>query len=223
MIPRVLVVIFAACLLGGCSRSPRIRSGEVSVMGTKDAGKPATLDTSSEGEVLEIPAGSEVTVTEYEAVAAKPATNDTPAVEAEPAKKVTEVKLSGTSNWRRNKATVKADTGTVDTTVAKHRIDAQERRWLLWAAIGCGLAGLVVRSMLPAWPALSNGLLIASPVAFAAWKLAEVPPWLWGVVVSGVVLMALGYKRAEWDANGDGIPDVFQRAKQPNKKRNPES
>jgi hypothetical protein len=198
----------AILLLTGCGLirgRPTIKAPGVSVTGPQDAGKPATLATAEAGTTMPIPAGSAVKVTQTEA---QPATAEKPAV---PATTVTEITPSAPTVITHTESKVQADTGTIDTSVAKHRIDAAERRWLLWAAIACGIAGLIVRSLLPSWPSLSNGLLVAAPCAFAAWKFAEVPAWLWGLVVAAVILLALGYKRAEWDKNGDGIPDALQR------------
>jgi hypothetical protein len=212
--PGVIVAV-AVLMLSGCARfgKPFIRSGETTVTGLKDAGSPATLNTSEAGERLALPKGSRIWLRQTDRVPARPATENAPESKEQPAETVTVIEPGDATFWERTTSSVTAGTGTVDTTVAKHRIDAQERRWLLWTALACGLAGLVVRSLLPAWPALSNGLLIASPIAFAAWKLADVPSWLWLVALGIVALLALGYKRAEWDRDGDGIPDVFQKRK----------
>lgn len=202
-----IAVLAVSCALAGCSvfrGIPAIRVGENSVQGPKDAGKPATLNESKAGESVVIPAGSKVVVTETAAVAA---TEKEP---AKPAVKVTEVVPSEPMKWEKQETKVEANTGTVDTSIAKKRIEAEESRWLLWAAIGCGIGGLIVRSMLPAWPALSNGLLVGAVFAFASWKLAEVPAWIWAAVIGGVLLLVLGYKRAEWDKDGDGIPDFME-------------
>jgi hypothetical protein len=187
----------------------RIKAGPVSVTGVKDAGKPATLATSEAGTVIPLPEGSRVTVTKYEPVAA------TPMAPAQPAKEVTEIAPSGPTEYHKTESTVKADTGTVDTSVRKHQIDVEDRRWLLWAAIVCGIAGVVLKSMLPGWGGLSNGLLIGAALAFGAWKLSDIPAWIWAAVIIVMVAMAAGYKRAEWDKDGDGVPDFLQKPKQP--------
>lgn len=197
----------AMVLVSGCGLLPgkgTIRSGETSVRGQSEAVN-TTLNTSTAGEKVALPQNSKITTTE---TAAQPATEKSP---ARPAQTVTVIEPGGPTEWVKTASTVQADTGKVDTSVSLHKIDVAERRWLLWAAIGCGILGIVLKSMLPAWPGISNGLLIASPAAFAAWKFAEVPAWLWFVVVVAVVLLALGYKRAEWDKNGDGIPDALQK------------
>lgn len=210
MKPLILAII-CLCLCTGCNllrRAPSIKlpTGET-VTGPKDAGTPPTINTSDAGTTMAIPAGSTVKVTATEA---QPATQDKPAV---PATTVTEITPAKDTMIQHTEKKVQASAGTVDTTVRKHEIDVAERRVLLYIAIACGIAGIVLKSMMPAWPALSNGLLVGAVLAGAAWKFAEVPAWLWLAVLAGVGMMVLGYKRAEWDANGDGIPDVLQRRK----------
>jgi len=196
-------------LLSGCSLLPslgkiKLPSG-VQVQAPKDNGSPAQVATSEAGVSVALPLGSRVVVTKESAL---PATEKTP---AQPAREITEIIPAGPSAYTQKESTVAATTGTIDTSLRKHEIDVKDRAKLLWVAIACGIAGLVAKSMLPAWPALSNGLLIASPCAFAAWKFAEVPAWLWGAVIVGVLLLIAGYKRAEWDKNKDGIPDILQK------------
>lgn len=203
-IPKVIgMAAIVLCLCGcGLIGGPRIKAGPVSVIAPKDAGKPATLATVEAGTTMDIPAGSVVKITKTEATVdngvRKPETT------------VTEIVASEPTSIKHVEKRVDADTGTVDTSVAKHRIDVEERRWLLWAAIGCGIGGLVIRSLLPSWPSLSNGLLLGAVAAGASWKLADVPSWIWMAVIGVSALLVAGYKRAEWDHNGDGVPDVLQ-------------
>lgn len=188
-----------ALALGGCGTVGRIVSGGTKVTGVTDAGKPATLTSGEVRTGFRVPAKSRLTITRTDA------TQTSPAVE------VSTWDFSEPTQFEQQASTILANTGTVDTSVRKHQIDAAERRWLLFAAIGCAIAGLVVHSLIPAWPGLSNGLLVASPLAFAAWKFAEIPAWLWAVAVLVMAVLALGYKRAEWDANKDFIPDILQK------------
>lgn len=217
---RILWVVLAGgllFLLGGCSRNPSIKTGDTTVTGPRDAGQPAKVNTAKTGETVTLPEGSTIKVTTTEAAPAQPAapaTDENPAMPAQPATPkvtVTEIVPAGPVEWQRTETTVQADTGTVDTSVARHRIEVAERRWLLWAAIGCGVGGIIIRSMLPAWPALSNGLLLAAVLAGLAWKLADIPSWIWLLALGAVALLILGYKRAEWDKDGDGVPDLLQR------------
>ena len=197
----ILLMCFA---LAGCSmfsKKGNIRIGKDEVTAVPDAGKPATLERKDGKETVPIPKDTDVTITKTEATPTAPATE------------VTRVHFNSPTEWQKFTASVAANTGTVDTSVALHKVDVAERRILLYIAIGCAIAGVVLKSMLPAWPALSNGLLLAAPLAFAAWKFSEVPAWAWFAVLVGVGLMVIGYKRAEWDANNDGVPDFLQKQK----------
>lgn len=202
---RAFGYIVLLLVLPGCAHLPRIAIGKDSVVGNRDAGKPATLSRNEATTTLGIPKETTVLVTETDAV---PATPTTPYV---PRKLTTEWTFSQPSSFESWRADTHADTGTIDTTVAKHRIDVAERRWLLFTAIACGIAGLLVRSLLPAWPSLSNGLFLAAICAGLSWKLSDIPSWLWAAIIGCVVVLILGYKRAEWDKDNDGIPDFLQR------------
>jgi hypothetical protein len=200
--------LLAMCLVTqGCASLSRgkIKAGSTVVEGIPDAGKPATLATDETKSSIAIPAGTEVSVTKIES---SPATASTPFI---PARWVSVFTPTKDTRLEAVSATLRADTGTVDTSVAKHRIDAQERRWLLWCAMACGIGGIISRSMLPAWPAISNGLILAAVLSGLAWKLSEIPPWTWLIALGAAVLLVMGYKRAEWDKNGDGIPDILQK------------
>lgn len=98
-----------------------------------------------------------------------------------------------------------------DTSVDKHKADLAERRYLLFIGIGLGIAAIAVKSLLPLWPGLWKGAAAGSVLALAAWKLSEIPAWAFGLAIGVSVLLALGYKRAEVDLDGDGIPDRLQR------------
>lgn len=198
----VVVLIPAPWILGGCkmfTKQPNIRSGSVLVTAPLDAGKPASLAESTDTASLPLPAGSRLTLTKVEATKAIPATDTSPAIPYAPAKEITEVQLSGDTEYRRTAKAIDAQTGTVDTSIAKHRIDVASRQWLLWAAIACGVGGLVIRSTMPAWPSLSNGLLMGAVAAGLAWKMAEVPAWLWLCILGFAGVLVLGYKRREKD------------------------
>jgi MprA protease rhombosortase-interaction domain-containing protein len=215
----VFVALAVACvlLLGGCMRPGRsqIKTPDFTVLSPPNPGTPATLNTANEGEDLEIPAGSVATVTETAAVEAQPATTGAPAVEARPATKETVITFSATSHWKRTRATVKADTGTVDTSVAKHAIDVESRRPMLYAAMVAVVGGLGF--MYVRFQAIAVMCFLAAGAFFLAWKMSEISPWLGGVLLAAGIAGFAFYKRAEWDKNGDGIPDVLQ-----SKKPNPE-
>lgn len=195
-------------LLTGCASfgAGRIKlpSG-ASVKAVENAGKPATIATNEAGVSIPLPEGSRIVVTKEGPL---PATEKAP---AQPSREFTEILPSGPTTYTQKESSVDASTGVVDTSLAKHKIDVEDRAKLLWVAIACGIAGVAIRSLMPAWPAWSNGAFAAAGLAFLAWKFAEVSPWAWLAVLVGVGLLVLGYKRAEWDANKDGIPDILQK------------
>lgn len=200
-----LLLIIAALALAGCSLAPGIKTPLGRVTAPKDAGTPAKLVSEGVTTTVPIPAETKVTVTETEA---QPATATAPAV---PALRVTEWSFTKPTVFEQVASKLDASTGTIDTSVAKHRIDAAQRIWFLWAGIGGLFAGVVLRSALPAWPALSNGLMLAGGLSIGAWKLDEIPTWVIVTVLLVVGALALGYKRAELDKNGDGVPDFLQK------------
>lgn len=199
----LLVAVAAAWFLcmTGCAvfgKRPQIRAGDVSVTGLPDAGKPATLGTSQSGESLPLPAGSRIIETKTDAVPAKAATAESPAVPAQPARTVTEIIPGAATVLQRTESTVHADTGTVDTSIAAHKIDAAESRPLLYAAIvAAAAAGFFVWRAYPT-PALACG--IASAVFFLAWKVSGLPDWFWaiGLLAAGVAgALYIGHEKGE--------------------------
>ena len=200
---KLLASIALVLLLAACSTLPRIRIGKAEVAAPKDAGTPATLKSGEVRTGFRIPGKSRMTIAKTEAVAATAETPFKPAVE------VTTFDFSEPTQFEQIANTMAASTGTVDTTVAKRRIDVESKVPLLYAAIGAGVAAVVF--MVLKWPSVAMLCGIASGAFFAAWRLADIPWWV-GLLalIAGGALM-LGYKRAEWDVNGDFIPDQLQR------------
>lgn len=197
--PSLFGLILAFSAIGCSSNSGRIKSGDALVVGFKDAGKSATLETANSGEVLPIPAGSTITVTKTEPVAAIPDASETPAVAAQPAKEVTEIKLTAPTEWRKTGQFVKADTGTVDTSIAAKRIDAEESRFLLYLACVAVIAAGVFQFWLH-YPSPAMCCAAAAVVFFAAWKASGLPPWFWGLGIAGIAIAVgiyFGHERAE--------------------------
>lgn len=201
-------ILIAICAIAGVScRSvvPFIKSKKtgVEVVGNKDAGTPATSDTSTTKEIVAIPAGSTITKT---VIAATP---------QEPAKEVTEVKVTVPTEIVTNRVTEKLSTGTIDTTVAQRRIEieaeSENKRPILYTAIGLLVLAIALFALLPQWKGLYTAAGIGSALTFAAWKLSDIPAWAGAVLLLVVGLVALGYKKGEIDKNGDGIPDILQR------------
>lgn len=143
-----------------------------------DPGKPATLNTADAKESLAIPAGSTVMVTKTEAA---PATQTTP---FQPAVEFTEVKLNGPTIWQKAKTEVAANTGTVDTSVAQKKIDVASREPLLFAAIAGVLGAIVFVYLHYPTPAMLCGA--AAGLFFLAWKLSDLPPWIWALAAAAI-------------------------------------
>lgn len=212
--PMVLLPCIALLFLcAGCStfRLPRIAIPGVSVTAPKDAGKPATMDSDTSVSRFAIPAGAVLTVEKVAATPAQPKTATTPAAPAVPAKEVRTWTFPEASAYVEHAQKVLATTGTIDTSVAMHAADNAERRILLWVAIVAAVAFVVLRGLVPAWPILSNSSGLIAALAFAAWKFSEVPVWTLGAVVAVAGIAVFFYKRGEWDANGNGIPDALEK------------
>jgi hypothetical protein len=144
-----------------------------------------------------------------ETVPGVPATATAAAVPA--AVKVT---LAAASELRVESTQESATTGTVDARVAIKRIEVEaassERKWLLWTAIACGVLGVLAFVIVKEWPVIGKGLLTASGLAFLAWKVSDVPSWAFVLALASTALCVFIYKRAEWDRDGDGIPDILE-------------
>jgi len=184
-------IIIAALLVTGCGwfGPAKISSGGTTVQGVRDAGKPATLSTSTAGETVSLPQGSKVTVTETAATSAAPAVS------------VTEITPAGPSEWRKTESTVRADTGTVDTSVATRKIAAAESRPLLYASIAATLAAcFFVWASYPT-PAICCG--VAAGVFFLAWQVSGLPSWFWALGLAAICIggaLYLGHERGEKDS-----------------------
>lgn len=195
----VCVFLWLATMLGGCAASSKpasISTPTASVIGLKDQGKPATLDSDSKVEKLQIPEGSTVVVTKTDAVPATPTTPYLPAVER------FEFKTSKPTEWAKTENVVRASTGTIDTSIAAKRIDSEESRPLLYAALACLVAaGVFIWLSYPTPAFISGG---AAVIFFLSWKLAGLPPWFWVIGVAAIVAAAaiwLGHERAEKNAS----------------------
>ncbi len=196
-----VIVALLIVLLYGCKTVGRIKSGGTIVAGVVDAGKAATLATGESKQSVAIPAETPVSVTRIEAV---PATDKTP---FEPAREVFSFTPAKETRWEAVSSTLRADTGTVDTSIAMKRIEAAETRYLLFASLGAAMAGgLFVYIKYPT-PALMCGA--ASVVFFLAWKLSDLPDWFYviGVVAAvGGIIMWKAHDRGEKDAANPPIP-----------------
>jgi len=195
---KLALAVAAAFFLQGCAvfkRQPRIESAGVTVTAQPDAGKPATLTTGKAGETLTLPARSVVTVTKFEAVPPILGTSAGLGSAAIPAKTETRIELAADSTWSKSSESVNAETGTVDTTVAKAKIAADERRPLLWTAIGCAALGIL--AIFLQYPSVAALCGLGAALAFAAWRLAELPAWMWAIPVVVGIGLYIGHEKGE--------------------------
>lgn len=203
---RALLVVLSLGL-GGCQLLQRgsIRGfGGAKVTGVTDSGKPATLAQDESTGALGLPAGSKLVITRFDALPGKPMTSDHPEVAAVPAHEVMEVVLSKDTQWRKDETHIRADTGSVDTSIAKHRIDVAESRYLLWASLGAVAAAGVFLWLKYPTPAMICGA--AAVIFFLAWKLSDLPTYFWVIGAMGIAgagALWLGHERGEKSAKGE--------------------
>lgn len=190
-------------MLSGCALGRGfIRSGKTQVLGVDDAGTPAKLTSGESKRGFRIPANSKVRIVRTDATASAPAVESA------------EFELSEPSEYQETSSRVDASTGTIDTEVAKKRIDVESKAPFLYAAIACVLGA--VGCMIARFPtaALLSGVAAAS--FFALWKMSDLPSWFVSVGVAalaGGALLIFGYNRGFADKNNDGIPDFLQNNK----------
>jgi len=187
--------------LTGCAAfggAGKLKIGDNTVTPVANAGKPASLATFNAGEYLPLSAGSRFTITKYKAVAGHPATKDTPAIAPQPEKEVTEIIPASDTQWQKTEASVKADSGAIDQSVALKKVEVGESRPLLYASLACLVgAAFFIWAKYPT-PALCCGA--AAVVLFMAWKLADLPPWFYviGLLAAGAgVFLYLGHEKGE--------------------------
>lgn len=178
---RSFALFASSLMLVGCGLfgGGRIALHGLSVQAPKDNGSPATVAKSDAGTVIPLPAGSEVIVVKETAL---PATDKIP---AQPAKEMVTIRPNGPSEYHQTESKTAASTGTIDTSVKEHQIDAQESRPLLYASILAALAaGFFVYRAYPT-PAICCGG--ASVVFFLCWRMADLPPWVAALGLAAIV------------------------------------
>jgi hypothetical protein len=196
-------IVAALCvLMSGCSIfPPKVKlPGVGSVSAFKDAGTPATMAEGTDRTGMRIPANSKVTVEKREAL---PSTGF-----VAPAATFYTFELPEPTDFMSEVRRIQASTGTVDTSLASKRIDAEERRPLLYCAIAAVVAGLGF--MYVRFQAIAVMSFMAAGAFFIAWRMAEISGWVGGLFLVAAVAGFAFYKRAEWDKNGDGVPDFLQ-------------
>lgn len=175
-----VVGILLALMLSGCGTIPRIPKITLphigSVTAPQDPGTPAKVDKTEITTTVPVPAGSEVAVS----------------MDGE-----TRVTLKEPTTLTQTVESTSATTGTIDQTVAQHRIDADQETILAKHRLAIGAAlligGIVVAFVLPGpmrWPmagALSGGvglLLILMP---------NPPAWMVMLLVGGAAAFVLSH------------------------------
>lgn len=200
---KILAAIFTVLLLAACSTLPRIRIGKSEVLAPKDVGTPATVNTNENKTGIVIPPGTKLVVTKTDAVEATATTPGRPRTET------LSFDFSQASEFIQTANALAASTGTVDTRVAIRRVESEEKKPLLYVSIGCAVIALGF--MYFRWSTAAALAGVGSACFFAAWKLSDISPWVGGLFLVAAIAGVAFYKRAEWDANGDGVPDKLQK------------
>ncbi len=182
-----------AFALTGCSLIQgrgTIKTQDATVIGPRDAGKSPMVDSDKKSDTITLPPQTTVTMTKFEAI---PATSTTP---FQPAREMTVFTAPFEVKWDRTQSSVHAESGTIDTSITKARIQAEESRILLYAAIGAAIiAGFFIYKGYPG-PAFMSGC--AAAVFMMAWKVSNMPDWAWGIGAVGIaaaVFLYLGHER----------------------------
>lgn len=179
------VLLLLLLALASCKALPRITFGKASVTGVADAGKPATLVQGETKTSFAVPAGTQMQTVKVEA---SPTT---------PAKETTTWNFSAPTKFEIDASTLKADTGTVDTSVAQHKIDVESKQPLLYFAGACLV--LCATMMYFDHPTAAMMCGAAAGIVFAAWRMPDLPEWFWMVGVACVVgglCLAFGHAKA---------------------------
>jgi len=144
--PYSLLIAFSL-VFTGCSFVPKAKVGTASVTGVKDQGTAATIDAGKATSGFDIPQGSKYVVTRVDPGLDMPQTV------------VEEWTFSAPSRFTSASETTRASTGTVDNTIAKHRITEQSRKWIMWVGIGfIGLGALLAFNPYMRYPLGGIGL-----------------------------------------------------------------
>lgn len=179
---RLLLVIF---LLVGCATSPVIRNRDTTVKGTPGQ-EGTTLKTEDKKAGFVIPAKSTYTVTTVAAHA------------DQPAQAVAVWTFSEPSFYEEALHYTVANTGKINTEVAKQKLDANERKPLLYGALVClALTAVAIWKAYPTGAYLTGGSAV---VLFLAWKLDDMPDWFWMIGLAATAIAAglyFGYEKKE--------------------------
>lgn len=188
------LAFFSSCEM--FQRAGQIKTPSGTVIGVPEAGKPATLNSDTKVDTITLPAGTNVTTVKESALASIPATDTTPAQPARPARETTTFTLWKDAKWEKTQTEVAASTGTIDTDVAKHKIDTQAAQPLLYAALASLVAaGFFVYRAYPTPAIICGG---ASVVFFLAWKASGLPDYFWAIgaiALAAAAFLYIGHNR----------------------------
>lgn len=184
-----MIPALALLLAFGCQNRGKAKLGTASIETPADAAAPSRLSNGLIRDSVVIPKGSVVTVT------------DIPANGQETAKRVTAYEFAEKTEQVRTEETASVEVSpsrAPDQTVALRREDNAARAPLLYAALASMVGAVVMMFMkYPTGAMLCGG---AAGIFFLAWKLADVPPWLWvcGVAaLAGAAFLVIGHEKGE--------------------------
>lgn len=196
------LLLLTLLLSSGCGHQARVKTDDITVTPPTNAATPSLVGSEKTSTTTGIPAGTIKRVTKTEATTESPAKEETVYEFTRDTKEVEQMS--------KQTATI-SNERPPDKTVELFNAKADEREPLLWVAIGLGVAGLIVAVVLK-YPVI--GLQIAGlggGSAFAAWKFAEVPGWIWGLGLVMAFMSWAFYTRGQWDSDGNGVPDFMQK------------
>jgi len=182
-------MLVISLLLSGCLNTGKLRMGRVELTPPGNASTPSVVNSGEKTTETVIPAGTEKKTVETQGTATTPARTET------------------TFTFpKETKETVREQTDSVtlanerapDQTVALRKADNAARAPLLYAALGSLAATAVM--MLLKYPTGAMLTGAAAGVFFLAWKLADVPSWLWAVgavAIAGAVFLVIGHEKGE--------------------------
>ncbi len=193
-------------LLAACSTGKATSKSGASVTPPRDAESASSISESSSVENLDLPQNSTIVEEKIAATATAPAVDR---------RTITVASDTVQKTVTNESQVIVSPPRPPDKAVELYKARAEDRKPLLiWAGIAFA-AGIITRGFIPTWPSVSNGCFGAAIVLLGAWKFAEIPWWASLLVIGLVSVMILFYKRGEWDRDGDNVPDVFQKKRQP--------
>lgn len=182
-------MLIFSLLLTGCLNTGRLRTERVELKPPGNASVPSVVNSGEKTTETVIPAGTEKRTVETQATATSPARVETTYVFPTESRE--------TVREQTDSVTL-ANERAPDQTVALRKADNEARAPLLYAALASLAATAVMMFLKYPTGAMLTGS--AAGVFFLAWKLADVPAWLWvvgAVAIAGAVFLVIGHERGE--------------------------